>query len=231
MTAHRLKWIMLCMATIILASVTAACDDSQTDGPSTQLLQQIVSFTGNSDNGRVGFQYRAVDDSPLVTLWAPGRISEKDAKPGDRLLLTYRLDSDRNPAEGGEVMMTGLQRILTDTVATAPAPVSPGGLFLLTIQRSGQYLDIAAMMPQTTDRSITLTATSTTPDAEGLIDLTIDATAGKDADQTYMAQAWASLWIGPVWTRSDVSGVRVRVNNTNNPYRSEFTFKKTTIND
>ena len=128
MTALRLKWIMLCMATIILASVTAACDDSQTDGPSTQLLQQIVSFTGNSDNGRVGFQYRAIDDSPLVTLWAPGRISEKDAKPGDRLLLTYRLASDRNPAEGGEVMVTGLQRILTDTVATAPAPVSPGGL-------------------------------------------------------------------------------------------------------
>lgn len=217
-------------AAMTLGLLTMQCSDSQGgDGPADQYLQQIVTFTGNLSQGRIGFEYRAIDDSPLITLTAPGHISEKTAKAGDRLLLTYRLASDRNPAEGGEVGIVGLQYLLTDTVETIPTPPADlGGLYLLTLQRSGEYLDIMARMPQTNDRKISVTA-SPLPDSDGLLTLWIDAMAGPDASTAYDAPAWASLWIGPVWSRQDAAGVRVMVNNTNNPYRSEFIFKKKTL--
>ena len=219
------------LSAIVLASAmtTVQCTDSQSDLPADQYLQQIVTFTGNLSDGRVGFEYQAIDDSPVITLTAPGRISEKNAKPGDRLLLTYWLPSDRDPKQGGEVGVAGLQYILTDTVETVGSePAELGGLYLLTIQRSGEYIDLMAQMPYTDKRKITVNA-SPLPDSEGLMTLRIDATAGPDADKTFDSPAWASLWIGPVWSRQEVSGVKVIVNNTNNPYRTEFIFKKKSL--
>lgn len=207
----------------------AQCRQEHSGEPSAQLLQQVVTFTGNSESGYVRFEYRELNDSPLIQLIAPGRISEKNAKPGDRLLLTYRLPSDRRPADGGEVGVAGLQRILTDTVETAAIhPAELGGLYLLTINRSGEYLDLLTRMPETRGRSIEASMDAT-PDADGLLTLWINAIEGEGAGETYMAQTWASIWIGPAWKRTDISGVRVVVNNTNNPYRSEFVFKKSNL--
>ena len=221
--------LAMALAASAVGLTAAQCREEHSGEPAAQLLQQVVTFTGNSEDGYVRFEYRELNDSPLIQLIAPGRISENNARPGDRLLLTYRLPSDRRPADGGEIGVAGLQHILTDTVETAAInPAELGVLYLLTINRSGEYLDLLARMPETRGRSIEA-SNDASPDADGLLTLWINATEGEGASEAYMTQTWASIWIGPAWNRMDISGVRVVVNNTNNPYRSEFIFKKTNL--
>lgn len=204
-----------------------ACGDNDDDTPALQLLEQVVTFTGNS-TGRVNFAYRAVGDSPEIELWGEGHIDEKQTPRGSRLLLRYRLAAGADPSKGGKISFVSLKKIITDTVTTA-ATTTPtlGGLYVYTLQRSGEYLDLMARMPATKQRSITIES-SPTPGPDGIVDLWIDATAGPKelTDSAYETTTWASLWIGPVWNGAETEGVRVHVNNTNNPYRSTFLFEK-----
>lgn len=204
----------------------ASCSSDSTDAPGQQLLEQVVTFTGNSSD-RVNFQYQAADDSPVINLWAKGYLDEKQVSTGQRLLLRYRLAAGTDPNRGGEISFLSLRRILTDTVTSVPSPSASGSLYLYSIQRSGQYLDLMTRMPATDRRKITIEATEVnTPDS--IADLYISATAGttEQTDSAYDATTWASLWIGPVWQRPATRAIRVHLNNSNNPYRSTFTFKK-----
>ncbi|MCM1292465.1 MAG: hypothetical protein NC111_00695 [Bacteroides sp.] len=220
---HRLT---LCILTIIATAATLwSCNDGDT-APGPQLLEQIATFDGNHA-GSCMFSYRQRDDSPLITLSARGQIDESKTPAGTRLLVRYRLPAGIDPLTGGDVELVSLQKILTDTVEiTSEAPAAIGELYLLSLIRSGEYLDIAARMPYTAQRRLQATAT-TGPDHRA--DLYIDATAG-DAEQTstaYMANAYGSISIGPLWERTDIDSIVVHVNNSNNIYRSTFTFKKT----
>lgn len=211
---------------LIAPLLMLACSCSDDDfGPAAQLCETIVSFAGNSGDKAL-FEYQAIDDSPVVTLTVAGNL-KGDVRPGTRLLIRYRLPSTANPAESAEVELLGLRHILTDTVTTAPLPdrteqLTP--IYLLTIQRSGQWIDLGTRMPQTRKRSLRITTSGAT-DAGGIADLWLDAEID-DTDPTYNSPTQGSVWIGPVWERSDVRGVRIHVNNSNNIYRKEFTFLK-----
>ena len=224
---HKIS-VKAALSVVLTAMLTLwSCRNSDYDDePGRQLLEQIVTFTGNSSD-RVNFEYRANGDSPLISLWAKGNLDEKQAKPGSRLLLRYRLNAGVDPSQGGEIGFVGLRKIMTDTVATLPSPQADGDLYLYSMQRSGEYLDIMARMPMTNRRKITIEADEAIA-ADGMAELYISATAGSQQliDSAYEATSWASLWIGPVWQRQDVKGVRVHLNNSNNPYRSTFTFDK-----
>ncbi len=206
------------------ASLLTGCGDSDGDGPAEQLLEQIVTFTGNEGTD-AGFEYQAVDDSPLIRLSVSGNLNEEEVKPGTRLLMRYRLPAGTPPDSDGKVSLIGLQRILTDTVAPLAGEPAQEPLYLLTIQRSGEYLNVQSQMPTGRQRSLEVSA-SPLPGADGLTDLYISPRYGEDGADGYLTVTWASLWIGPVWRDNACSGVRVHVANSNNIYRTEFIFKK-----
>lgn len=224
----RLTDILPSLLLMLLASAAlTACDGTDNDTPADQLIDCIVTFTGNSGSS-AGFEYQAVDDSPMIYLTTPGNLNEKEVKPGTRLLMRYRMPAGTDPFKGGNVELIGLQRVLTDTVATLQQQPTLNPLYLLTIQRSGEYLNVQSMMPATKKRNLEVTATPL-PDADGLLDLYVSPTYGDNTANAYDTNTWASLWIGPVWQRTDITGVRVHIANTNNTYRKEFTFKKHTL--
>lgn len=216
-----MKLILLSALTLVAA--TGCSDDDR--GPSVQLCESIVSFAGNS-GGKARFEYRQIDDSPLITLWSQGTLEDSRVKEGTRLKMRYTLPTGIDPSEGGEVRILGLQLTLADTVsAVASAPQTLGALYLTTIQRSGEYINLTAQMPAVRTRSITVVVPSTPLADDGIADLYISAETETSAT-AYDSQATASLWVGPVWQRPDVRGVRVHLDNSNNPYRNEFTFLK-----
>lgn len=219
--------ILLTAMLMMLASAwLTACSDSNDDGPADQLLEQIVTFIGN-EGENAGFEYQAVDDSPVIHLTVNGNLNETEVSRGTRLLMRYRLPAETNPNSSGKVSLISLQRILTDTVTIASQP-ELSDLYLLTIQRSGEYLNIQAQMLNMKKRRLEVTATPH-PDSDGLIDLYVNPVYDGDTLTAYPTDTKASLWIGPVWQRSDATGVRVHVANTNNIYRKEFVFKKQTL--
>lgn len=221
-----IKTLNEAIAALALATVAAAawsCRDSDDKGPADQLCENVVTFTGNGD-GQAWFEYQTLDDSPVIKLSVRGSLDIEKVGIGTRLLMRYALPPGVNPAEGGLIERYSLQRVLADTVTLADkAPADPGQLYLTTIQRSGEYLDIRAQMPYASGRSISLIADTLHTAADGITEAYITA-VNPSADSAYMAAATASIWLGPLWRRPGLKGVRVHINNINNPYRDSFTF-------
>lgn len=203
-----------------MAVLTSCSDDNE--GVADQLCETIATFDGNHEE-IVTFSYQKVDDSPIIRIHGKGTIDESKVPVGTRLLVRYRLPAG-TPSETGSVSLISVQRVLTDTVTTVSTPPTPGRLYLNTIHRSGEYIDIQAMMPLTLDRKIEISSLPYA-DSEGIADLYITTVTGDDYD-TYDTTTWASLWLGPVWKRPDINGVRIHIDNTNNKYRNIFTFTK-----
>lgn len=224
----RLKILTASVAVTLSTLVTtSSCSDDPT-AEARQLCEAVVTFTGNHD-GNAWFEYRAIDDSPLITLKARGSINQQDVGPGTRLLMRYSIPTGDLPSSGGQVNVFSLQRILTDTVSlTDAAPAALYPLYLTTIQRSGEYLDLRIRMATTNGRKVTLSA-DTQSIADGIADVYLSATVPEDPT-AYNSTAVASLWIGPLWNRPDVNGIRLHLSNTNNIYRNEFTFLHQTNN-
>lgn len=214
-----LKLILLPVALLI-----AGCSD-EPEGTSKQLCESIVSFVGNEE-GMVVFEYQEVDDSPMITLKAQGKLEDKRVKKGTRLLLRYTMPTGVDPSVGGEIGFVGLKLPLADTVSTVTeAPETLGAISLTTIERTGEHINLTAQMPNVKEREITIVTAEEPLAADGIADLYI-ASRVEEESTTYETHTVASLWIGPVWSREEVKGVRVHINNSNNPYRNEFTFLK-----
>lgn len=203
-----------------IAALTSCSDDNE--GVADQLCETIATFDGNQKD-IVTFSYQEVDDSPIIRIHGKGMIDESKVPVGTRLLVRYSLPAGI-PPETGPVSLISVQRVLTATVTTVSTPPTPGRLYLNTIHRSGEYIDIQAMMPLTRERKIEISALPYA-DSEGIADLYITTVTGED-NNTYDTTAWASLWIGPIWNRPDINGVRIHIDNANNKYRNIFTFTK-----
>lgn len=217
------RLIKLIFLPIALLLFTGCSDDR--NEPSLQLCESIVSFGGNN-SGRVLFEYQEIDDSPMIRLTAHGQLNDSRVKYGTRLLLRYTMPSGIDPKRGGEIGVVGLKLPLADTVSTVDAiPTDLGAINLTTIQRSGQHLNLTMLMPNVKNREITVVTPDAPIDADGIANLYISSHI-EDSSTAYETPTVASLWIGPVWTRDDIKGVRVHINNSNNPYRKEFTFLK-----
>lgn len=215
-----IKSILFPIALLLLAG----CNDKN-DEPSLQLCESIVSFVENN-NGKVLFEYQEVNDSPMIQLRASGRLEDSRVKKGTRLLLRYTMPTGIDPRVGGDIGFVGLKLTLADTVSTvAEAPEHLGAINLTTIERSGQHLNLTAEMLNVGNREITVVTPDAPLAANGIADLYISSHI-EDLATAYETPTVASLWIGPVWNRSDVKGVRVHLNNSNNPHRNEFTFLK-----
>ena len=216
----RLKLILFSMLLLLMTG----CKDGN-DEPSMQLCESIVSFAGNH-SGVVRFQYQEVDDSPMITLTARGQLTDSRVKEGTRLLLRYTMPSGVDPSRGGEVGFVGLNLTLADTVSTVSTiPTELGAINLTTIGRTGQHLNLTAQMLNVKNREITIVTPNTPLPSDGIADLYVSGRV-EESLTAYETPTVASLWIGPVWIRPEVKGVRIHINNSNNPYKQEFTFLK-----
>lgn len=220
------------IASIILLAAGLAFQSCTTDddgGDSIQFFCDVVTFRANLDDGTVMFQFQQIDDSPVITLYARGQLDYKSVKPGTRLLMNYALLPGVKYPSSGNIRLRSLQRVFTDTVTTvetAPTVQQLAPMNLSTITRSGHYLNISAIMPLLSDRTV-----SVTTDQASLLtdtpDLYITTASPSEAlVATYNSLQWASLSIEPVWSLEHVKGVKVHINNSGNPAQTEFTFPK-----
>lgn len=210
---------------LLFPVIAVACQDSH-DGPTLAIYSNVVTFETNTPSG-ARFTYRAVDDSPEVTLGTSGKLDEAKVAPGTRLLMTYSLPSDASYGEDClEVQLRGLQFIYTDTVRPVPSPTLSDMMpvKLLTLYRTGHYLNFTAMMPAVDHRKYFMVADQATLSRD-----TVEvymSTRVADDQPVFDAMQTGSIDISPVWDIPTLSVLRVNVRNANNPERSRFTFIK-----
>lgn len=209
-----------------LCLLASACRDSH-DGPTLSVFQNIVTFTGNGAQ-TANFEYQEEGDSPLVRLGVKGNLKEDEVKPGTRLLMTYSLPDDVEYGEDcQDVILRGLQTIYNATVTPLPysdaaACNSPVGL--VTIYRTGVFINFTALMPQLPGRRYILAAdiaSLDTPEAH----LYLSTEVEKD-EPAYNSTQIGSIDISSVWDRPGITSVCVHVNNPRNPNMTEFVFFK-----
>ena len=227
----QLKHFALFLAAVA-AFCLAACNDFDSDGANQQYLQSVVTFTGNNPvNNTCQFDLYPDNSNQAIRLYAQGTLAtegDKSVRVGDRLLMYYVIPGDRDIADGGEVTIMSLNRTLggdfsnvdADSIAKCNAEI-----YIISMSRTGNYLNIFCQMPQVEGRTMSLNASAETLDGDyPEFYLTSSYPAGNRL--LYSGNYVASFDISGVWNRSDISGVRVRVNNTNNPDLNLFTFKK-----
>lgn len=209
----------------LLPMALMACEEDHS-GPTHRVYQNVVTFTGNSDSG-ARFDYQEIDDSPVVTLGVNGRLKESEVKPGTRLLMTYSLPDGFDYGDDcSEVILRGLQTIYTDTITPLPAAEipAPAPIYLNTIYRTGRHINLTASMPQVKGRKYRLLADKATLSADTAI-VYLTTTVEED-EPSYNSTQVCSVNIEPVWNLPQLKAMKIMVNNTNNPYRTAFTFTK-----
>lgn len=212
-------------AALLLWGATA-CDSDQ-EPRSITIYQNVVTFEGNCGATAL-FTFQDNGDSPTVSLTLRGNVDTTRVSAGQRLLMTYSLPSDvAYGTSCDRVTLRGLQTIYTDTVDVVPAAEAAAAaepIYVKTLYRTGNYINLYASMPALEGRTYYMVA-----DDESLATdtarLYLSTTVTADRP-TYNATQVASIDIGPVWQRPGIRAVRVNVNNSNNPYRRQFVFAK-----
>lgn len=220
-----MKKLLLLSGLIFWVMLQSGCSDSA-DGPTVSVFSNIVTFVGN-EKGKVVFEYQEIDDSPIVRLGASGQIDVKKVPVGSRLLMTYSLpDGVKYGDDCGDVALRGLQTIYTDTVSALPSPTACDveKIFLITLYRTGHYLNFTANMPALPSRKYTLRADGSTLDMD-TVRLYL-STYVPEESPAYNTKQVGSVDISPVWDKPTVKAVTVHVDNSNNPYNKQFTFIK-----
>lgn len=212
----------------ILLTLTAlqftSCSDSD-EGGSVTLYQDIVTFAANRGDS-IYFDFQVVDDSPLVRLSAKGNINEDKTPTGTRLFITYSPVDERPYGQSGPIMLRGASRMYDLKATEAPAEKPETEPIAVTsLWRSGRYINMIAQIPFTEKRSFNMyfdPASLQTPTA--VLYITTMSTLG-DAPG-YMTRTAASFDISEIWDRPDITAVEVHVDNSENPNRNIFIFKK-----
>lgn len=217
---------VLCLLTVgFLTSCSDEADEPQTG---EAVYQNIATYVGDNDSGRSLLQYRQINDAPLVTLTLQGRIDPAQAPVGTRLLVTYTLPAGVAYGTSTAIEATSLNVIYNGTVqtdaTTLPDMGATQGIYVMTLYRSGEYLNLMAQLPATSGkRTFSLVADPATLNTDiPVLYLTTQA----DTEQGFNRKTVASLSLAPVWNISTCRGVKVALNNTNNVYERELLFMK-----
>lgn len=214
------------LAAAALLALLSSCKDSH-DGPTVDIYQNLVTFTGNS-GGSAMFEYQELNDSPIVRLGIRGNIDAEKYPAGTRMLMTYSLPAGTGYGDNcNEVELRGLSTVYSGQVTALPySQIEPliKPVALITIYRTGHYINFTTSMPKLEKRSYSIYADRSTvgsPEVKlYLTTATVDETPTFDSTQT------GSIDISEVWDAATTRSVIISVDNSENPYRKEFTFSK-----
>ena len=221
------KTVMLLGMVATTATVLTGCLDHDTvDGEVIPQIQTLATFDGNNLDG-ARFSYIPQGDDPMLTLQAEVNVDTVLIHPGNRILLTYQPLQD-----AGRIKIISAARInggvlkFEDTDALQGWDADP--LFVESLWRTGNYINLRCKILWTPDtRRYSLEADSTTLNTD-LPDVYVAHAIADTTDRTnaYMVANYASFDISELWSRPTVRGIKVHVNNSNLPDKTEFTFMK-----
>lgn len=127
-------------AYLLAALALTACTGNDEPEPDP-IVSNIVTYEATTDDGAVStFTFRAVNDSPLITISANWK-APSDLKAGTRLLAYYVTEK---PNESGPVELRSLVKIPGGAMSDSTGIEAPfgEGLGLQALWRSGTYLNL-----------------------------------------------------------------------------------------
>ena len=199
------------LISLLLLFAATACDSSDgTDATLTPPRLDIVTFEGNTDDGRARLALVGPDDNGTTLLTASRALDTATVDPGDRILAYYTPEEpDIRLADYAPVNTLKLRvasREVLDTLSNAP-------VYVIAVWRTGTWINLRSRLPYTPEIRTRARIVHRLPD-------------GVDPERCYEFNNYTSFDISALWKRTGVEELRIGVDNSNLTSETEFIFRK-----
>lgn len=214
------------LTSLLLLFAAIACDSYDgTDATLTPPRLDIVTFEGNTDDGRARLALVGPDDNGTTLLTASRALDTAAVDPGDRILAYYTPGKpDIRLADYAPVNTLKLRvasREVLDTLSNAP-------VYVIAVWRTGTWINLRSRLPYTPEiRTWALVVDEQT--AEGPVArarIVHRLPDGVDPERCYEFNNYTSFDISALWKRAGVEELRIGVDNSNLTSETEFIFRK-----
>lgn len=214
------------LTSLLLLFAAIACDSYDgTDATLTPPRLDIVTFEGNTDDGRARLALVGPDDNGTTLLTASRALDTAAVDPGDRILAYYTPGKpDIRLADYAPVNTLKLRvasREVLDTLSNAP-------VYVIAFWRTGTWINLRSRLPYTPEiRTWALVVDEQT--AEGPVArarIVHRLPDGVDPERCYEFNNYSSFDISALWKRAGVEELRIGVDNSNLTSETEFIFRK-----
>ncbi len=219
-------FILKIFALLTALSPSGCAGSDSVDGPVDVTTWDIATFTGNSA-GHAIFTVSPGNDAPEAVLTAQRAVESDNIKPGDRVYIAY-VPADNRPYTTGPITLSAVTRINQADVEAVN--FNPDGgwdndpVYLLTVWRTGTYLNIYCRLPYSTEpRIFTVTAdraTVGTPRPQLYLNHTLPENVN-----SFSRAYYASFDISAIWNLPATEAVDFHINNSNLPVTT-YTFPR-----
>lgn len=210
----------------------ASCSDDK-DEPEIPLIQNLLELDGSQD-GYQTFLLYAPDSSEPQTLTSVSPLQmPADSYQGETFMVSYTPAGTRTDGTMG-IRIDGMARITNSPIRQSSPEELRGWdtdpVWLTSIWRAGEKINMRLMLTHDSrPRQFALAVDETTlsdpyPTAY-LMHMRQDGTPD------FYRQYYASFQCSALWATEGVQGVRIRVNNANNPQNNEFTVLNPRLSD
>lgn len=134
----------------LIAGLLMACGDDSGNPTYEPTVYDIVCLADVGDNGSVYTLTKPLG-SNLITYRSPQKIDTTRIKTGDRMLLAYRIDDNREPYTSGAITAIGYSAITNDTLRHGYISKVDGWdrdpVYMQSLWMSQDYLNMRARLP------------------------------------------------------------------------------------
>lgn len=213
---------------MLLATVFTACNDETKQNPLDTVYMDMMTFVSTGDDGSV-FTMQQTIDKPVITYTCAQKYTGNAFKPGDRMVVMYKLGTLRDPYTSGPINVLSAAPAINGTLSWATAAEADNfGSNTLQMQSlwvTENYLnmDFIAVL-QNEPKKLTLVADEATRD-EKMPTVYLIFESDRNGAGTWK-RVFASLNISEIWSNSKYDGFILRVPEEANPSLESIEFKK-----
>lgn len=138
----KLLYLMSAMfAVFAFTACNSGLDDDDKDG---EIYQDMVTLVSNSDQGCT-LSMQRTNDTPVITYTSTQKFDSKNIEVGDRVMVAYRLGTDRQAYTSGPVILMAYNLVVNGKMTWGTAAENEswktGPLQVQAIWLTGNYLN------------------------------------------------------------------------------------------
>lgn len=209
-----------CMTALAMTVVSACAEGDK--GPSVACSYDIVCFDSQTDEGGSVFTMCLPDDDREIVYTDPRKVIDTSIVPeGNRLMLAYVPENE--PYQSGRVTVRGYSSIHNaslmvsrDGVDNDMADWRRDGIYLYSIWRSGDYINVRARLTYSSEsREFALVVDEAELDAKVPVPTARLVHRMSKPAPNFERQTYSSFDIGALWRLQWIKGLKVMLENTN----------------
>lgn len=156
---------LLSIISLLIILGLSSCNKEDDNIQNLPTYMDMVTFTEQSGNNSV-FTFQVSQDAPVTTLVAPVKLNTEIVKLNTRLIIGYNVPEGVKYGESTTIEFVSASLIYNDTVKIESISQYPlwdvANLNLQKVWLTGQYLNLAAYTPSSTNTEIILVADKST---------------------------------------------------------------------